>query len=583
MDTSTKKPMAKKGNSKDSGRVQPVFVPKLFSTLKTYTFSLFLGDLSAGLTVGIVALPLAIAFAIASGVTPDRGLTTAIVAGFLISALGGSRVQIGGPTGAFVVIVYGIVQRYGINGLLICTLLAGAILILMGALRLGTIIKFIPYPLTVGFTAGIAVVIFSSQIKDFFGIKIEALPADFLEKWAVYLKTFHTLDWTTLAISLLSLAIILLWPRLDGKLTHRIPGSIVAIVLVTTLVHLFHIPTDTIGSRFGSIPSGLPQPTWPQFTLLELKGLIGPAFTVALLGAIESLLSATVADGMIESRHRSNTELIAQGIANLAAPIFGGIPATGAIARTATNVKNGGRTPVAGMIHAVTLFLIVLLFGRWANLIPLCVLAAILMVVSYHMSEWHAFKTLLRAPRMDVAVMVVTFLLTVLVDLTVAVEVGMLMAVILFMKRMTDVTTVKEITREMQGESFDKEEKEREDLARRIPKDVVVYEMEGAFFFGAAELLRDTLDLGQAPPKILILRLRHVLALDATGLRALKDLRSQCQRSKTQLLLSGIHVQPLFAMEKSGFTKEMGRENILENIDLALKRAEEILVGLAPL
>ncbi len=558
---------------------QPIFLPKLLSTIKTYSLSIFWGDLSAGIIVGIVALPLAIAFAIASGVTPDRGLTTAIIAGFLISVLGGSRVQIGGPTGAFVVIVYEIVQRYGINGLLICTILAGGILILMGILRLGAIIKFIPYPLTVGFTSGIAVVIFSSQLKDFFGFKTGDLPADFLDKWGIYIKTFHTFDWTTLGLAVLSLLIILLWPRLNSRMTRKIPGSIVAIILVTALVHFFNMPVETIGSRFGSIPSGLPTPVWPHFTLSELKSLMGPAFTVALLGSIESLLSATVADGMIESRHRSNTELVAQGIANMVVPLFGGIPATGAIARTATNVKSGGRTPIAGIIHAMTLLLIMLIFGRWANLIPLCVLAAILLVVSYHMSEWHAFKTLLRAPRMDVAVLIVTFFLTVLVDLTIAVEIGMLMAVVLFMKRMTDVTTVREIKREMDeslAEEWEEEEK-GEGLSWRIPEGVVVYEMEGAFFFGAAELLRDVLDIGRTFPKVLILRMRHVLALDATGLMALKDLWNQCQRNKTQLILSGIQVQPKIAIQKSEFLKQLGEKNVFGNIEEALKRAQEII------
>jgi len=564
--------------SNQTPRQQPIFLPKLISTLKSYSLSIFWTDLSAGVIVGIVALPLAIAFAIASGVPPDRGLTTAIIAGFLISVLGGSRVQIGGPTGAFVVIVYGIVERYGINGLILCSLMAGVILILMGLLRLGTVIKFIPYPLTVGFTAGIAVVIFSSQVKDFLGLQTGTLPADFIEKWKIYFQTLHTVDWTTIALSLFSMGILLLWPRINRK----IPGSIIAILIITAIVQLFHIPVETIASRFGSLPTGLPKPHLPDFTLTQLRGLIGPAFTVAMLGAIESLLSATVSDGMIEGRHRSNTELIAQGVANVITPLFGGIPATGAIARTATNVKNGGRTPVAGIIHAATLLLIVLTFGRWAGMIPLCVLAAILVLVSYHMSEWHAFKALLKAPRMDIAVMVTTFLLTIFVDLTVAVEIGLLMSLVLFMKRMTNVTSVKEITMEMNNESLDEETLRREADAisrRQVPKGVAVYETEGALFFGVAELLRDNLDIGQEPPRILILRLRHVLAIDATGLRALKDLKRQCLRAKTHLILSGMHVQPMFALEKSGFLEEMGRDNIFGTIDEALDRANLILAG----
>ena len=537
-----------------------------------------MGDLTAGIIVGIVALPLAIAFAIASGVTPDRGLTTAIIAGFLISALGGSRVQIGGPTGAFVVIVYGIVHQYGLNGLLVCTLMAGGILILMGLLRLGTFIKFIPYPLTVGFTAGIAVVIFSSQIKDFLGLQTGPLPADFLEKWGLYLRNIGTFNPATLALSLLSLAIIILWPRVN----RRIPGSIVAILAATAIVHLFHLPAETIGSRFGNLPAGLPLPAFPSVTLSSLKELLRPAFTVALLCSIESLLSATVADGMIEGRHRSNTELIAQGIANIVTPLFGGIPATGAIARTATNVRNGGRTPVAGIIHSITLLLIVLLFGKWARLIPLCTLSAILVVVSYHMSEWHSFRALLRAPKMDIAVLLVTFLLTVLVDLTIAVEIGVMLSMALFIRRMTDVTTVRQITNEITNEAVDETalRSEKEAVSRRaIPKEVVVYEAEGAFFFGIAELLRDNLSFGNNPPKVVIFRMRHVLALDASGLRALRDFRIRCLRIGTTLIISGIHAQPLTAMDRDGLLDEIGEENVTANLDLALKRAEQLLSG----
>jgi SulP family sulfate permease len=449
-------------------------------------------------------------------------------------------------------------------------------LIGMGLLRLGAIIKFIPYPLTVGFTAGIAVVIFSSQVKDFLGLRAEPVPGDFLEKWGFYFQSLPTIDLRTLALSLVSLGILLLWPRLSRK----IPGSIVAILIVTALVRIFQIPVETIASRFGSLPAGLPTPSLPDFNLEQLRILISPAFTVAILGAIESLLSATVADGMIEGRHRSNTELIGQGIANIVAPLFGGIPATGAIARTATNVKNGAKTPVAGMIHALSLLLIVLLFGRWAGMIPLCVLSAILVMVAYHMSEWHAFKSLLKAPRMDVTVLLTTFLLTVLVDLTVAVEIGMLLSVVLFMKRMTDVTTVREISHEM-GESLEEEEAWKRDkdaiTRKQVPPGVAVYEAEGAFFFGAAELLRDTLTLGKKTPRILILRTRHVLALDATGLRAIEDLHKQCLRYRTQLILSGIRAQPLIALERSGLLDKIGEENVCESIDHALQRAHEIL------
>ncbi len=554
---------------------RPLFLPKLATTLATYGFPQFLGDLTAGVIVGVVALPLAIAFAIASGVSPEKGLVTAIVAGFLISALGGSRVQIGGPTGAFVVLVYAIVERHGVDGLAACTLMAGVILIAMGLLGLGTIIKFIPYPLTVGFTAGIATIIFSQQLRDLLGLRTGPLPGDFLGRWEVYLRTFRTADPTTIAVSAAALVILAAWP----KVSRRVPASIVALIALTAAVAWLKLPVETIGSRFGDLPSGLPRPVLPRIDPARLRGLVGPAFTVAMLGAIESLLSATVADGMIEGRHRSNTELIAQGIANVASPLFGGIPATGAIARTATNVKNGGRTPVAGMVHALTLLLIMLLFGRWAKLIPLCVLAAILVVVSWHMSERHAFRALLRAPRMDVVVLVTTFLLTVFVDLTVAVGVGMALSAALFMKRMTDVTTIREVTRELHASVDDETIRLRADALSRLeaPEGVVVYDAEGAFFFGVAESIRDNLDLGAKPPKVMILRMRHVLALDASGLRALDDLRKACARMGARLMLAGLPSQPRAAIEKSGFLGALGSENLHRNVGDALKAARRLV------
>ncbi len=406
--------------------------------MRGYTRAQFLADLSAGIIVGIVALPLAIAFAIASGVAPERGLYTAIIAGFLVSALGGSRVQIGGPTGAFIVIVYGIVQQYGLDGLLLAGMMAGVILIVFGLARLGGAIKFIPYPVVVGFTSGIAIVILSSQVKDLLGLRMGAIPANFVAKWHAYGTHFSVLNPWAVAVALLSLGIIVLWPRVS----RRIPGPFVALVVVTALVTIFKIPVETIGSRFGEIHAGLPLPTLPHVTLARLATLIGPAFTIAILAAVESLLSAVVADGMIGGRHRSNMELVAQGVANIVSPLFGGIPATGAIARTATNVKNGGRTPVAGMIHALTLLLITLFFGRWAALIPMAALAGILVIVSYHMCEWRTFRALLRSPRGDVLVLLVTFLLTVFIDLTAAIEVGMVLAAFLFMKQMAAVTQV---------------------------------------------------------------------------------------------------------------------------------------------
>jgi sulfate permease, SulP family len=554
---------------------EAIFAPKLFSVLKEYSWKLFWGDLSAGALVGVVALPLAIAFGIASGTTPERGLATAIVAGFLISLLGGSRVQIGGPTGAFVVIVYGIIQKHGLDGLAICTLLAGVILILMGVFRLGAIIRFIPYPLIVGFTSGIAVVIFSSQIADFFGLKTGPVPAEFVEKWELFFHSAHTADGTTALLALGSLALLMIWPRLSRK----IPGSIVVIVLATAVVEFFDLPVATIGSRFPDLPTGLPAPAFPVFSFQDARALIGPAFVVALLGAIESLLSATVADGMVEGRHRSNTELIAQGIANLACPLFGGIPATGALARTATNVKNGAKTPVAGIVHAVTLLLIVLFFGRWVQLIPLCVLSAILFIVAYHMSEWFAFKNLLRAPRMDVAVLLVTFFLTVLVDLTVAVEIGMILAMISLVKRMTEVTAIRPVTRrktDLTPSTSPLEEAEDAKLRESIPTGVEIYEAEGVFFFGVASKIRDMLRIGKEPPKALILRMAHVLALDASAIRALEELHKSCQRAKTQLILEGLASQPLTAIKRSGFLAHLGADNVAKELDAALERAKKL-------
>ncbi|HEY9229347.1 MAG TPA: SulP family inorganic anion transporter, partial [Gemmatimonadaceae bacterium] len=415
-----------------------MFVPKLVSTLHGYDRTQLTRDVTAGVIVGIVALPLAIAFAIASGVTPGRGLWTAIVAGFLISALGGSRVQIGGPTGAFVVIVYGIVQKYGIDGLTVATLMAGLLLVVMGFAKLGAAIKFIPHPVIIGFTSGIAVIIFSSQVKDLLGLRMEAVPAEFLGKWTAYLEHAGAFTPAAILVAATALAIIVVWPRI----TQRVPGPFIALIVTTIGAQLLHLPVETIGSRFGELNAAIPHPQVPHLSVAQVTALVGPAFTIAMLAAIESLLSAVVADGMIGGRHRSNMELVAQGVANIASPLFGGIPATGAIARTATNIKNGGRTPIAGMTHAATLLLITLFFGRYAALIPLATLAAILVVVAYHMSEWRTFRGELRAPKSDVAVLLTTFGLTVLVDLTVAISVGMVLAAFLFIRRMATVTNV---------------------------------------------------------------------------------------------------------------------------------------------
>jgi SulP family sulfate permease len=559
-------------------KLPTAYTPKLLTVFQEgYTRQHFSKDLVAGVIVGIVALPLSIAFAIASGVKPEQGLYTAVIAGFLISALSGSRVQIGGPTGAFIVIVYGIVQQYGYDGLAVATLIAGAMLILMGIAGLGSVIKFIPYPVTVGFTAGIALIIFASQVRDFLGLTMERVPADFLEKWGAYAAHLDSFNPWAVGLGVLALALIQLWPRV----THRLPGSLVAILVTTAAVHLFDLPVETIGSRFGAVPNTFPTPRLPSVSWETFTQMFSPALTVALLGAIESLLSAVVADGMTGTRHRSNMELIGQGIANLAAPIFGGIPATGAIARTATNIKNGGRTPVAGIIHAVTLLLIMLFFGQWAALIPMATLAAILIVVSYNMSEWHLFVKLLRSPKSDIAVLLTTFFLTVLIDLTVAIQIGMVMAAFLFMNRMANVTQAGFLKKTMQ----DGEENPDDPLAtakRTIPNGVEVFEIDGPFFFGAADKFKDALRQVETTPKVLILRMRNVPAMDATGLRALEDVYEKARREGTQLVLSGVHAQPLVAMQRSGFLDRIGEENTFDHIDLALERAQALVQATRP-
>jgi sulfate permease, SulP family len=546
--------------------------PKLFSILrKGYSKKEFLSDLVAGVIVGIVALPLAIAFAIASGVKPEQGLYTAVIAGLVVSVLGGSRVQIAGPTGAFIVIVYGIVQKFGYDGLAIATLMAGVFLIIMGLARLGTLLKFIPYPLTVGFTSGIALIIFTSQINDFLGLRVHNLPSNFFEKWYVYAQSLHAIDTSSLLVGLGSLLVIVFWPRIS----HRIPGPLVALLLATVVVQVFKIPVETIGSRFGSVPHGLPAPHIPKVTWQTITGLVSPAITIALLGSIESLLSAVVADGMIRSRHRSNMELIAQGAANILSPMFGGIPATGAIARTATNVKNGGRTPVAGIVHALTLFVIIIFFGQWAALIPFPTLAAILVIVSYNMSEWHSFMKVLRSPMSDVAVLLVTFALTVIIDLTVAIEVGIVLAALLFMKRMSEVSQVNAITRDLQEE---REEEESMLPKRMVPEGVEVFEVYGTLFFGAVDQFTESMRFIENKPSVLILETRNLLAVDATGLRALDELLHQLQHQHIHFIISGIHKQPLFAMQGSGLLDRLGEDNICGSLDEALKRADVLIL-----
>ena len=546
-----------------------MFVPKLFTTLREYDRRQLSADLTAGVIVGIVAFPLAIAFAIASGVTPERGLYTAIVAGFIIAALGGSRVQIGGPTGAFVVVVYSIVQRYGLPGLSIATLMAGVILILLGVFKLGTIIKFIPHPLVTGFTSGIGVLIAVNEIRDFFGLRVDSMPAEFVEKIETLASAASTVNPWAVGIALFTVVLLVIWRQLN----LRIPGPFVALLVTAAAVRIFDLPVETIGSRFGVIEMAFPAPSLPSMSFANVRELVGPAFTIAALGAIESLLSAMVADGMIGGRHRSNMELIAQGVANIASPIFGGIPATGAIARTATNVKNGGRTPIAGMTHAVVLLLIALLLGKWAALVPMATLAGILMLVAYQMSEWRVFRAELRGPREDAAVLVSTFLLTVIIDLTVAIAVGMVLAAFLFMKRMAETTNVAAVTQALRADGDDVTYSAPGAISRReIPQRVEVFEINGPFFFGAAEAFKEALGQVAGRPWVIIIRMRDVNLLDSSGLRALQDVVRRFRRDRTVVLLSEVHAQPLAVIQASELFSELG-EDMFMDIDDALDRA----------
>lgn len=549
-----------------------MFRPKLFDTLKNYSRLQFSKDLMAGLIVGIVALPLAIAFAIASGVSPEKGLYTAVIAGFIISAMGGSRVQIGGPTGAFIVIVYGIVQVHGINGLIIATFMAGVMLVIMGFARLGTVIKFIPHPLIVGFTSGIALIIFSSQMKDFFGLKMGTVPADFLEKWESYIFNFQSINLQAVLIAASTVLIVLLWP----KVTRKIPGSIIAILVTTTAVQLLHLPVETIGGKFGNIPSSLPTPAIPELDFSTIKNLVQPAFTIALLGGIESLLSAVVADGMIGGNHKSNMELVAQGTANIFSSIFGGIPATGAIARTATNIKNGGRTPVAGIVHAVTLLLIMLFIGKWAALIPMATLAGILVIVAYNMSEWESFASIVKGPRSDAAVLVTTFLLTVLVDLTVAIEIGMVLAVFLFMRKMIKFSDVSVLAKDF-NENDNGKDKEAI-VNYDIPDQVEVFEITGPLFFGAAYKFKDAMKFIERPPKVLIIRMRRVPIIDATGIKTIKEVYKESKHRGTKLILAEVHSEQVMQeLKNARLLFAIGKANVTNTLSQAIERGKVIL------
>jgi len=534
-----------------------MFVPKSIVCLKTYSWKQFHADLVAGLIVGLVALPLAMAFAIASGLPPERGLYTAVVAGFIISALGGSRVAIGGPTGAFVVIVGGIAAKYGYDELAIATGMAGLILILMGLMRLGTYIKFIPYPVITGFTTGIAVIIFSTQVKDFLGLSLASVPPDFLEKWAAYFQNLSSVNFYALGIGLFTVLLMSFWPK-----GWRMPGTIVALALVSIAAYYGHWPVETIGTRFGGIPQGLPQPHFVFGSWTQLKLLLPSAITVAMLAAIESLLCAVVADGMIGGNHKSNMELVAQGIANCVSPMFGGIPATGAIARTATNVKNGGRTPIAGMIHAAVLLVILLTAGPLAAHIPLAALAGILIIVSYHMSEWRSVRFIFTGPTSDITVLLITFFLTVLVDLTVGVGVGLVLASFLFMGQMAQITNVR-VLKDTGDHEFLK------DLT--VPPDVEIYSVHGSFFFGAANKLLEVERFSFKTPRVLILEMSGVLFLDTSGLRVLEQMDRRCRDGKIRLILVGIHAQPMMAFQKANLYEKFGENNFKGDLKEALE------------
>ena len=553
------------------------FKPRLLHCLKNYNRKTFVADLMAGIIVGIVALPLAIAFGIASGVTPEKGIITAIVAGFVISALGGSKVQIGGPTGAFIIIIYGIIQQYGMEGLTIATLMAGVFLILFGFLHLGTIIKFIPYPIVVGFTSGIAVTIFTTQVKDLFGLNIASVPSDFIEKWICYFNNFSTVDLWSSVIGIVSVVIIMLTP----KVSKKIPGSLVAIIVMTVAALLLKQfagveSIETIGDRFA-ISNSLPEATVPALSWETIKNLVSPAITIAILGAIESLLSAAVADGVIGDHHNSNTELIAQGVANLASPIFGGIPATGAIARTMTNINNGGRTPIAGIVHAVVLLLIFLFLMPLAKYIPMACLAGVLAVVSYGMSGWRSFLALMKNPKSDVTVLLITFFLTIIFDLTIAIEVGLIIACLLFMRRMSETTDVHVISNEINpdDEGSDMHLGNIEHLT--IPKGVEVYEINGPYFFGAGNRFEEIMATLGDRPKVRIIRMRKVPFVDSTGIHNLTNLCEMSQKEGIQIVLSGVTEKVHSQLNKAGFYDIVGQDNICSHIDIALDRAKEII------
>lgn len=551
-----------------------MYKPKLISLLddKENGFSKeqFFKDLVAGIIVAIIALPLSIALGISSGVSPEKGLITAIIAGFIISLLGGSRVQIGGPTGAFVVIVFGIIQNHGVDGLIIATFMAGIILVLFGLLRFGSLIKYIPYPITVGFTSGIAVTLFSTQVKDFLGLSMTKTPSEFIPKWEAYISHMNTTNLYTLAIGLLALIILIFWPKINKK----IPGSLIALIVTTLVVFIFNLPVATIGSQFGKISSNIPMPHIPNLNLNTLKALIGPAFTIALLGGIESLLSAVVSDGMIGDKHNSNAELIAQGVANMGSSLFGGIPATGAIARTAANVKNGGRTPISGIVHSITLLLIMLVFMPLAKFIPLTTLSAILIIVSYNMSEWRTFKAILKAPKSDIAILLTTFFLTVLFDLVIAIGIGMLVSMCLFMRRVATSIEVNELN---ESDCSDKSNIDTDMENLKVGENVLVYDIRGHLFFGAVDTFMNTMKEINDDAKVLVLRMRHTKTLDVTGYKQIKNIALSCKSRNMTLIISELQEQPKKVMRLMGFIDNLGEDHFATNFDEALEKANSLI------
>lgn len=559
-----------------------MMMPKLFSLLKNnrkeFTKKQITQDIVSGIIVAIVALPLSIALAIASGVSPEKGLLTAIIGGFIISFLGGSRVQIGGPTGAFVIIIYGIIQKYGFEGLMVATIMAGIILIIFGLVKFGSVIKFIPYSITTGFTAGIAIVLFSTQIKDFLGLGLEEVPSEFFEKWVAYISNISSFQIETLVLGVIALLIIILTPKLHKKL----PGALVALVVTTLLVQLLNLPVETIGSRFGEVSASIPMPKVPNISFEMISDLIVPAITIAILAGIESLLSAVVADGMIGKKHNSNMELVAQGVANISSALFGGIPVTGAIARTATNVKNGARTPIAGIVHSLFLLLIMVLLMPYAKLIPMTTLAAILIVISYNMSEWRAFKDLFKSTKSDVAVLLITFSLTVIFDLVLAIQIGMILAMFLFIKKSSEATNIKKVdylydSSEDISDGADSDD--NDSLVSKIVenKKIMVYEINGPLFFGAAHTFMDLMNEIDIEAEVLVIRMKSVLVFDATALNVLKRIKAQCKKHKIKLIFTEVQESPMKVMLKSGFVESVGQWCFFDNLEDGYLKAKALL------